>query len=183
MNKVTLHQFPQSHYCIRIRWLLNLKKVPFEVKNYTRLTLGELEKLTNGWRMVPVLEWGSEIITDSPKIARFIEAKIPTPSIYPPPASAALCDMINCWCDKQVMMVAAKLLVKEYLAYLDTSEERNIYIKNYVTGQVLRDEGGQFPIEGHPQCVCWAYSPLPAGDEVASDSAEYSSSFHRPKAA
>ena len=142
MNTVVLHQFPQSHYCIRIRWLLALKGIPFDVQNYAQTTLNKLASISGGYRMVPVLQWNSEITTDSPRIARLIETKQPTPTIYPAPSNPALCDMVNSWCDTKVAPVAARLLVKEYLAFLHSDEDRALYIKNYFepTHRITPDE-------------------------------------------
>jgi len=130
-DKVILHQFPQSHYCIRIRWALNFKGIPFEVQNYERVTLDSLAKITSGYRMVPVLQWNSDIVTDSPKIARFLEGKKSSPTFYPGTTSPAVCDMINAWCDTKVAPVAAKFLIKEYLAFLKSDEDRALYIRDY----------------------------------------------------
>jgi glutathione S-transferase len=130
-DKVILHQFPQSHYCIRIRWALNFKGIPFDVQNYERVTLDSLAKITGGYRMVPVLQWNSDIVTDSPNIARFLEGKKPSPTFYPETSSPAVCDMINAWCDTRVAPVAAKFLIKEYLAFLKSDEDRALYIRDY----------------------------------------------------
>lgn len=130
-DRVVLHQFPQSHYCIRIRWALNFKGIPFDVQNYERVTLDSLAKITGGYRMVPVLQWDSEIVTDSPKIARFLEGKKPSPTFFPSGSSPATCDMVNAWCDSTVAPVAAKFLIHEYLAFLNSDEDRALYIRDY----------------------------------------------------
>lgn len=130
-DKILLHQFPQSHYCIRIRWALRIKGIPFDVQNYERTTLDTLTKITGGYRAVPVLQWNSEVVPDSPKIARFLEAKRPSPTLYPEAASPALCDMANSWCDTKVALTAAKYLIKEYLAFLKSDEDRKIYLRDY----------------------------------------------------
>lgn len=130
-DKVILHQFPQSHYCIRIRWALRFKGIPFDVENYERVTLDKLVTITGGYRMVPVLQWNSEIVKDSSEIARFLESKEPSPSLFPGAASPAICDMVNAWCDAKVAPTAAKFLIKEYLAFLKTDEDRALYIRDY----------------------------------------------------
>lgn len=125
--KVILHQFPQSHFCIRLRWALALKGIAFEVRNYRLTELDQIAQLTGGYRRVPVLQWNEHIVCDSPVIARFIEKQVPSPTIYPGSASAALCDVVNGWADSRVMLTAAKWQVKAYLEYLGNDEDRAIY--------------------------------------------------------
>lgn len=125
MPKIILHQIHQSHFCIRIRWLLRLKKIPHELKNYTYTTMEPLEKATGGWDRVPVLQWDDRYIVDSPHIARFLEEQVPEPKIYTAPA--ALCDIANGWIDTRVMLSAAKFLVPDFMNYLGNDADRAIY--------------------------------------------------------
>lgn len=125
MPKMILHQIPQSHFCIRIRWLLNLKKIPHELKNYTYTTMAPLEQATGGWDRVPVLQWDDRYLVDSPQIARFLESQVPEPSVFPQPP--ALCDIVNGWIDTRVMLAAAKYLVPDFMNYLGNDEDRKAY--------------------------------------------------------
>jgi glutathione S-transferase len=133
MPKVVLHQFPYSHYCIRLRWALGLKGIVFDSVNYTPNTVDRVEKLSGGWRMVPVLEWYGQFVTDSPKIARFIEAKQPKPTLYPGIATPALCDMINGWADVKVMLTAAKYFIGDLLNGLPDQSLREHYTQRFQT--------------------------------------------------
>lgn len=125
LPKITLHQIYQSHFCIRIRWLLRLKKIPHELKNYTYTVMEPLEKTTGGYDRVPVLQWGDRYIVDSPQIARFLEEQVPEPRIFTSPA--ALCDIANGWIDTKVMLSAAKYLVPDFMVYLGNDADRRIY--------------------------------------------------------
>lgn len=125
MPKIILHQIHQSHFCIRIRWLLKLKGIAHELKNYTYTTMGPLEEAAGGWDRVPVLQWDDRYIVDSPQIARFIEEQVPEPKIFTSPA--ALCDIVNGWIDTRVMLSAAKYLVPDFMIYLGNDLDRTLY--------------------------------------------------------
>lgn len=130
-EKIILHQFRQSHLCIRLRWVMAWKEIPFTPQEHTRLTLDELANLTGGWRAVPALQWGGEVVVDSPKIAQFLDRKVPRPTIYPTPASPALCELLNAWIDHKVSQIAGKLLIGELLRFLPTEQERQDYVRNH----------------------------------------------------
>ncbi len=140
MSHVILHQFPHSHFCIRIRWALAMKGIPFETRNYMPSSIDEVEKLSGGWRMVPVLQWENEFITDSPRIARFIESKKDSPPLYPGDATAALCDMINGWVDTKVMTSAARFLVGDLLRFMPKDEDRKRYRARFETAHGMAPE-------------------------------------------
>jgi len=127
MSQITLHQFPHSHFCIRIRWALTLKGMPFETRNYMPSTIDQVEAISGGWRMVPVLQWDNQFVTDSPRIARFLESKQDSPTLYPGPATAEVCDMVNGWVDTKVMTSAARFAVGDLLAYMPKDEDRKRY--------------------------------------------------------
>ncbi len=127
-NSVRLHQFPHSHYCIRIRWVLGLKGIPYEVVNYTWDTVERVKAVSPGWERVPVLEWNREVITDSARIAAFIDAKVPEPKLFPNETSRSLTAILLAWIDGAVMRNAARYMLGDYLAYVGP-EYQPIYEK------------------------------------------------------
>ena len=137
---VILHQFPQSHFCIRVRYALAHKGIRFDVKNYRLQNLDDLQKLTGGYRKVPVLQWDNQYICDSPQIARFLEKQVPEPKLYPGQVTPAQCDMILGWLDGRVMLTAAKWLVGEYLKYLGNAEDVAAYRKIFRTVHGMEPE-------------------------------------------
>ena len=132
MTKVVLHQFPQSHYCIRIRWALAHKGISFTAKDYRLANLDDLLNITKGYRKVPVLEWDKQVVVDSPKIARFLESQQPTPTLFPAGTNAALNDMMIAWVDTKVFLTAAKWSVKDYLKFLGNDEDRERYQQVFI---------------------------------------------------
>ncbi len=140
MSHITLHQFPHSHFCIRIRWALALKGMPFETKNYMPSTIDEVEKLTGGYRAVPVLQWEKQYITDSPNIARFLESKKEAPTLYPGNATPELCDMVNGWVDAKVFPSAARFLVGDLLRFLPKEADRKRYRARFEAGHGMSPE-------------------------------------------
>jgi glutathione S-transferase len=66
-----------------VRWVLQLKKVPYEPKEYqAEIDKEELER-TTGLSTVPVLWVDGELIGDSDTTLEWLEARYPTPRLLP----------------------------------------------------------------------------------------------------
>ncbi len=83
MGDVTLYQFHLSHYCEKIRWALDFKKIPYTVKNLTPglhiLTTRRLAKHTT----VPLLVYGKTVVQDSTAIIDYLDSVAPARSLSP----------------------------------------------------------------------------------------------------
>ena len=81
MSDVVLWHFQASHFCEKVRWALDLKRVP-----HTRLVLGASYLPRAWWRTgrgsLPVLILDGEAIGDSTRIIEAIEKRWPDPPLY-----------------------------------------------------------------------------------------------------
>lgn len=81
--RVTLHQFPFSHYNEKVRWTLVLKQVPHERISYLPGPhRGPIRKLS-GQTQTPVIDWDGEIYAGSTIIMRRVEKAVPEPVLFP----------------------------------------------------------------------------------------------------
>lgn len=115
-----VHQFPISHYCEKIRWVLDHKQLPYTVKNQ----LPGIHLLVNqrlvGRGSVPVLVDGGHAIGSSSDIALYLDDQYPARQLIPREPE-----------DR------AEVLSLE--AYFD--EHAGPAVRRYVYGFVLRDVG------------------------------------------
>lgn len=93
MFLITLHGFQRSSASFRVRIALNLKRVEYRTVTHD-LSLAEHRApayLTiNPQGLLPALEEGSRILTQSLAIIEYLEARFPQPPLLPPdPAGAA----------------------------------------------------------------------------------------------
>lgn len=82
MPDIILHQWEISPFCGKVRRILDFKGLKYQVKEYNSwrvLAAGRLSPVGK----LPVLEYDGELIQDSSRIAAFLEAKHPEPSLYP----------------------------------------------------------------------------------------------------
>lgn len=97
---IRLFQSPTSMFCEKVRIVLSLKNVPYEVvdvKQDDRKSLIEF----SGQRKVPTMDYHGQCIIDSTFISALLEEKYPEKSIYPKEdADKALCLMLEDWSDE-----------------------------------------------------------------------------------
>ena len=97
---IRLFQSQTSMFCEKIRIVLALRNVPYEVvdvKKDDRKSLIEY----SGQRKVPVMDFDGQRIIDSTIIASFLEERFPEPNIYPQGESEkGLCLMLEDWADE-----------------------------------------------------------------------------------
>ena len=80
---ITLYQFPVSHYCEKIRWVLDYKCLDFQVKN---LLPGFHHKITRKIAVdssVPILQDGECIVQGSKDIIDYLDGAYPQKCITP----------------------------------------------------------------------------------------------------
>jgi len=78
-----LYQFPISHYCEKVRWALDYKGVPYEVRN---LMPGQHVKVTKklaAKSSVPVLVHDGKAIQGSEKIITYLDQQFPERKLTP----------------------------------------------------------------------------------------------------
>ena len=79
---VVLYEMPYSHYCVKVRKLLDFKGVTYERRLVAYHDKRELLK-ASGQDYVPWLKWGDEGVAWD-RIVDFLEQADPAPSAFPP---------------------------------------------------------------------------------------------------
>lgn len=107
-----LYQFELSHYCEKIRLILDYKGLPYR-KIEVAPGVGQLDLYRmSGQRQVPVLKDGTEIIADSTAIALYLDRKYPELPIIPTdPKQRALCLLMEEWADESIGLNARKSML------------------------------------------------------------------------
>ncbi len=85
-----LHHYPNSPFAEKIRLILGFKSLHWSsviIPNV--MPKPDVVALTGGYRKTPILQLGADIFCDTALIAEVLEARAPTPSLYPPAVAAA----------------------------------------------------------------------------------------------
>ena len=99
---IRLFQSQTSMFCEKVRIVLALKKVPYEVVDVRKDDRKSLIEFS-GQRKAPVIDYDGRCIIDSTFISALLEEKYPEPSIYPSrPSDEGLCLMLEDWADEDL---------------------------------------------------------------------------------
>ncbi|WNZ23771.1 glutathione S-transferase family protein [Leptolyngbya sp. NK1-12] len=107
-----LYQFELSHYCEKVRLILDYKGLPYRKVEVTP-GIGQLDLYRlSGQRQVPVLKDGAEVIADSTAIAKYLDQHYPERPIIPTdPKQRALCFVMEEWADESIGLNARKVMI------------------------------------------------------------------------
>ncbi|HVW67979.1 MAG TPA: glutathione S-transferase family protein [Steroidobacteraceae bacterium] len=84
MGELILHHFDWSPFAEKVRVVLGLKGLEWDsVQIPMILPKPDLMPLTGGYRKTPVLQIGADIYCDTRLIARELERRFPTPTLFP----------------------------------------------------------------------------------------------------
>ncbi len=98
-----LYDFPASPFCIKVRSILDYKRIAFERVDASNLAVMRRLRHQGGIGKVPALEMGDRLICDSTDIAYALERIHPDPPILPvEPRDRALCHVIEDWADESL---------------------------------------------------------------------------------
>jgi glutathione S-transferase len=98
MNELILHHYPMSPFAEKVRLMLGFKQLPWcSVIIPPVMPKPDVVALTGGYRKTPVLQIGADVYCDTALIARVLEARQPSPTLYP--ASAPLAVPLAQWAD------------------------------------------------------------------------------------
>jgi glutathione S-transferase len=98
MNELILHHYPMSPFAEKVRLMLGFKQLPWRsVIIPPVMPKPDVVALTGGYRKTPVLQIGADVYCDTALIARVLEARQPSPTLYP--ASAPLAVPLAQWAD------------------------------------------------------------------------------------
>jgi glutathione S-transferase len=82
-QKLTLYQFPISHYCEKVRWTLDYKQLEYEVKNLIPgLHVATTKKLSSQ-TAVPILYTNQSVIHGSSRIISYLDENFPERNLTP----------------------------------------------------------------------------------------------------
>ena len=105
MNELILHHYPMSPFAEKARLMLGYKKLPWRsVIIPPVMPKPDVVALTGGYRKTPVLQVGADVYCDTALIARVLEARQPSPTLYP--AGAPLAVPLAQWADSMLFAVA-----------------------------------------------------------------------------
>jgi glutathione S-transferase len=105
MSRIVFYDWPFSPFCMKVRAILDYKKVDYErvnplgpavVRIYRRGKVGK----------VPAIEFDGELVVDSTDIAYALERRFPSPPILPAePRERALCHALEDWADESLYFI------------------------------------------------------------------------------
>ena len=107
-----LYQFELSHYCEKVRLILDYKQLEYRKIEVTP-GVGQIELMQkSGSRQVPVLKDGSTYVADSTEIALYLERKYPERPILPTDSLAkGQTLLIEEWADESIALKARKAFI------------------------------------------------------------------------
>lgn len=124
---IKLYQSETSMYCEKVRIVLGMKKIPYEVSDVrpNRQPLIDF----SGQRKIPVMDYDGRCVIDSTFISAFLEEKYPQNSIYPKnPADKGLALMLEDWAD-EVLNMAIRLFRKAETPEAKKGAEKGLEIQ------------------------------------------------------
>lgn len=99
MADLILHHYASSPFSEKVRLILGFKSLAWKsVEIPAILPKPDVVALTGGYRRTPVLQIGADVYCDTALIAEVLEARAPTPTLYPS-AQAGLSRTLAEWAD------------------------------------------------------------------------------------
>ena len=98
MNPLILHHYDGSPFSEKVRLMLGHKGLHWvSVKVPVIMPKPDVVALTGGYRRTPIMQVGADIYCDTALIAQLLEARAPTPSLFP--ADQPLAPLLAQWAD------------------------------------------------------------------------------------
>jgi glutathione S-transferase len=107
--ELILHHYPASPFSEKVRLVLGAKRLAWRsVHIPVVMPKPDLVALTGGYRRTPVLQIGADIYCDTALICRVLDARQPTPPLYPAAGTpaAGLAQVLSQWADSMLFWVA-----------------------------------------------------------------------------
>ncbi len=100
MSDLILHHFDLSPFAEKVRLMLGLKQLSWRsVEIPMVMPKPDLIALTGGYRKTPVLQIGADVYCDTRRIARELERRFPSPSLFPQ-GGGPLVEALSAWSDR-----------------------------------------------------------------------------------
>jgi glutathione S-transferase len=107
MNDLILHHYDFSNFAEKARLMLGFKGLAWRgVEQPPILPKPDLAPLTGGYRRIPVLQEGADLWCDTRLIARELERRVASPTLFPAATSGAA-EAIAWWAEHQFMRPVA----------------------------------------------------------------------------
>jgi glutathione S-transferase len=98
MQPLILHHYDGSPFSEKLRLILGYKGLTWQsVKVPVIMPKPDVVALTGGYRRTPIAQVGADVYCDTALIARLIEQRAPSPTLYP--VDAALAPILAQWAD------------------------------------------------------------------------------------
>ena len=107
MSDLILHHYDFSNFAEKARLMLGFKRLAWRsVEQPPILPKPNLTPLTGGYRRIPVLQDGADLWCDTRLIARELERRAPSPTLFPE-RTRGFADAIAWWAEHQFMRPVA----------------------------------------------------------------------------
>jgi glutathione S-transferase len=107
MSDLILHHYDFSNFAEKARLMLGFKRLAWRsVEQPPILPKPNLVPLTGGYRRIPVLQDGADLWCDTRLIARELERRAPSPTLFPE-RTRGFADTIAWWAEHQFMRPVA----------------------------------------------------------------------------
>lgn len=123
---LVLYQEPFSHWCIKVKKILNYKGLKYEIRDVGYHDKRELIKAT-GQDYVPAIVNNGQVVT-YPDIPDFLEKLAPSPSIYPN-GTRALAKAIENWAHYRLEEIVWRYCVTDFPKTFKDDFERWIFVE------------------------------------------------------
>jgi glutathione S-transferase len=115
MSDLILHHYAGSPFAEKARLMLGFKGLPWTgVVVPTMLPKPDVVALTGGYRKTPFLQIGADVYCDTALIARVLEQRQPTPTLYP--AGAPLAPLLAQWADSTLFWTVIPYTMRPAMA-------------------------------------------------------------------
>jgi glutathione S-transferase len=109
-DPVILHHFEKSPFSEKVRIVLGFKRVAWTSVIISRIMpRPNLMPLTGGYRRTPVMQIGADIYCDTQIIIRELEARFPTPTLFPA-GNAGVPWAVGMWADRAFFQNSVNLV-------------------------------------------------------------------------
>lgn len=104
MTQLVLHHYQGSPYAEKIRLILGYKGLSWRSVEISEIMPRPLlMPLTGGYRRSPVLQVGADVYCDTRRIASFLEAHAPHPTLFPP-GSRGISELFSNWAEPRIFL-------------------------------------------------------------------------------